>query len=259
MALDESASSMPVLLSRFVRWLLDSGSHKAAHSDYTPTDEVIRRCSAVTETIVAISRNILTPLQICLAVQLHHAFGSRSLIDILHAHGFWCSYYEVRRFITSAAKSEVDRFQNGVYVPSGIVSVAIGGSLVQEVDDNVDVNTETIDGKDTFHSMARVLFQQQAAGTQHRSITIKHGRDKSFPLTAETESLMQPVHFEKPKMRPEPQRKENATGQLKTLQSAFTGSIYNTSWVILRSLARGIIPLPCDLAYIHCDPLLDRF
>ena len=36
-----------------------------------------------------------------------------------------------------------------------------GGCLVQEGDDNVDINTETVDGKDTFHSMARVVFQQQ--------------------------------------------------------------------------------------------------
>jgi hypothetical protein len=32
-------------------------------------------------------------------------------------------------------------------------------TLIQEGADNVDINTETIDGKDTFHSMARAVFQ----------------------------------------------------------------------------------------------------
>ena len=34
-----------------------------------------------------------------------------------------------------------------------------GGGFIQEGSDNVDLNTETIDGKTTFHSMARTIFQ----------------------------------------------------------------------------------------------------
>ena len=32
------------------------------------------------------------------------------------------------------------------------------GGLIQEGADNIDLNTETIDGKDTFHSMARACL-----------------------------------------------------------------------------------------------------
>ena len=35
-------------------------------------------------------------------------------------------------------------------------------SLVQEGDDNVDINRQTIDGNNILHAMARVLFQEQA-------------------------------------------------------------------------------------------------
>ena len=35
-------------------------------------------------------------------------------------------------------------------------------SLVQEGDDNVDINRQTIDGKNILHAMAQVLFQEQA-------------------------------------------------------------------------------------------------
>jgi hypothetical protein len=33
-----------------------------------------------------------------------------------------------------------------------------GGGLIQEGADNIDINTETVDGKNTFHSMARAVF-----------------------------------------------------------------------------------------------------
>ena len=35
-------------------------------------------------------------------------------------------------------------------------------SLVQEGDDHVDINCQTINGNNTLHAMARVLFQEQA-------------------------------------------------------------------------------------------------
>ena len=39
-----------------------------------------------------------------LGVKLHHKFGSRELIDILHGHGYTATCDEVRRFRKSAAK-----------------------------------------------------------------------------------------------------------------------------------------------------------
>jgi hypothetical protein len=35
----------------------------------------------------------------------------------------------------------------------------LGGDFIQEGADNIDLNTETIDGKNTMHSMARAVFQ----------------------------------------------------------------------------------------------------
>jgi hypothetical protein len=64
----------------------------------------------------------------------------------------------VRRFLTSVALKEEDRIKEGVYVPDGIVPVCQGGCLIQEGADNIYINTETIDGKDTFHFMARAVF-----------------------------------------------------------------------------------------------------
>jgi hypothetical protein len=75
-----------------------------------------------------------------------------------------------RRYITSLANFEIDRFGNGVHVQNGIRSVAEGGYLVQEGSDNIDINTKTIDGKETFHSMARAVFQLQRSKIRYCTI-----------------------------------------------------------------------------------------
>lgn len=36
------------------------------------------------------------------------------------------------------------------------------GELIHEGDNNNDINAETIDGKNTFHVMGRVIYQMQA-------------------------------------------------------------------------------------------------
>ena len=87
-------------------------------------------------------RGLISPLQQGLAVQMHHHFGSRFLIDSFHRHGFCSSYSEVQMFERNAA------------VASGTeLNIPDGDCLVQYVADNVDHNIRTIDGKNTFHGM----------------------------------------------------------------------------------------------------------
>jgi hypothetical protein len=44
-------------------------------------------------------------------------------------------------------------------IPYGISPKTLGGDFIQEGADNIDLNTETIDGKNNMHSMARAVFQ----------------------------------------------------------------------------------------------------
>ncbi|CAG2207719.1 unnamed protein product [Mytilus edulis] len=76
--------------------------------------------------------------------------GSKALIETLHSHGFCASYHEVRRYLTSLACSELSQVQNNTYIPSGIRQYNGTVSVIHEGADNVDINAETIDGKDTF-------------------------------------------------------------------------------------------------------------
>ncbi|XP_053404320.1 uncharacterized protein LOC128558588 [Mercenaria mercenaria] len=99
---------------------------------------------AISQAIVqaAIPRSIICPLQLGLGVQLHHQFGSRILIETLNSLGFCSSYQEVQKYEKCAAYTQgnaVDRNNVEQYV--------------QFVADNIDHNTATIDGHNTFHGM----------------------------------------------------------------------------------------------------------
>ena len=88
---------------------------------------------------------ILAPLQVGLAIQLHHHFASRFLIVSLCRHKFCCSYQEVQRFEKNAA---VDQGTDILLSLSNHTS-----EFVQYVADNVDHNIRTLDRNDTFHGM----------------------------------------------------------------------------------------------------------
>ena len=57
--------------------------------------------------------------------------------------------------MTRAAETEIETLQDGLYIPNGIVSCADGGHFIHEGESNIDINAETIVGKNTFHSMVQ--------------------------------------------------------------------------------------------------------
>lgn len=85
---------------------------------------------------------VISPLQIALAVQMHRSFGSRFLIDTMFRLGFSSSYSEVRKFELNAALS------CGIDIP-----LTSEENTIQFICDNVDHNSVTLDGRNTFHGM----------------------------------------------------------------------------------------------------------
>ncbi|XP_045211013.2 uncharacterized protein LOC123562441 [Mercenaria mercenaria] len=98
-------------------------------------------------------RSIQAPLQIGLAVQLYHHFGSRFLIDNLNSMGFCSSYWEVQKFESNSAA------MLNTSMPS-----FFPGSFVQFSADNVDHNVRTLHGSNTFHGMG--IIACNTPGTQ---------------------------------------------------------------------------------------------
>ena len=101
-------------------------------------------------------RVIIAPLQIGLAVQLHHHYASRFLIDTLSWHGVCSTYDEVLKFNESAA------LEQGTDIPS------LEGQFVQYTANNVDHNVRTLDGRDTFHGMGMVAAVTPATTQANR-------------------------------------------------------------------------------------------
>ena len=101
------------------------------------------KIAAIGQAIVQATRprSILAPLQIGLAIQLHHSFCSRFLVNSLHKLGFCSSYQEVLRHSQNAAVSQ------GTDLPG------YTGGFIQYVADNVDHNLCTLDREGTFHGM----------------------------------------------------------------------------------------------------------
>lgn len=102
------------------------------------------------------------------------------------------------------AMAEHEQLKNGadVYLPRGLVPRQEGGALIQEGIDNIDINCQTVDGKGTFHALARVVFQQQERTNQQLEERIQHGRRKSF--NSNTTPCNNLLPYRKPHKRPEP-------------------------------------------------------
>lgn len=110
----------------------------------------------------------LTPITLGLGIMIHHEFGSKSLINKLHMMGHCVSYDEVRQFLTSAAADQLQRSKR-VYIPNGLTRSTEHG-MIDAAIDNFDQNEETLDGKNTTHCMAIVVYRRGDDATVHNPI-----------------------------------------------------------------------------------------
>ena len=92
-------------------------------------------------------RAVLAPLQLGLAVRMHHHLRSRFLIDNLAAMGYCSSYSEVQRFEEIAAFSTCPDVLGTANISEGMFFLAA---------DNVYHNIVSLDGKGTLHGMGTI-------------------------------------------------------------------------------------------------------
>ena len=160
-SLNDSRSFVPTSLRTFILWLLDKSALFNSVTE-TQNPEIDRYSITLSECIIFCARRgrnaITPPFHYGLMLELHHKYGKKLLIQTINAYGFCAPYDELRYLLTAIAEKELQNNKT-IYVPSEIVKKSEGGCIIQEGDDNVDWNTGTIDGKNTYHAMARVLFQ----------------------------------------------------------------------------------------------------
>ncbi len=98
---------------------------------------------------------------------------------------------------------EEERVDDIECIPSGLQH----RECVCEGADNVDIQVNTIYGVNTYHSMARVVFQESKPDTVVEKHHVKKGLNKSF---ASHKPLNVCVPYAKPAVQPELDKVQNA-------------------------------------------------
>ena len=154
---DKCGSFVPHKLYDFMLWCTND---KAYENATMCTDD--KQCKdnlkiiSLCHSLISQAQQVRTPLTLTLALYVHHHFGSRKLIEQLHALGLSVSYNEVRQFLTSAA---VDQHKDDAFVPRWLVH-SEDPSMIDAAIDNFDQNENTLDGKVTTHAMAAVIYKR---------------------------------------------------------------------------------------------------
>ena len=82
------------VLYKFICWVTDKNlfDNGAEVSDLKPNLPALN----IACDIISQSTSVISPKHLGLAVYLHHEFGSRKLVDSLHAMGYCISYTELQ-------------------------------------------------------------------------------------------------------------------------------------------------------------------
>lgn len=103
-----------------------------------------------------------TSLSLYISLYVYQAVRSKKLIDLLYYFGYGCSYDEIRKLLTSLASHALVKGDDGVFIPHGITPVnPEEKNYIHASIDNFDQNEDTLDGKNSTHSLAMVIFQNK--------------------------------------------------------------------------------------------------
>ncbi|KAJ8678233.1 hypothetical protein QAD02_014020 [Eretmocerus hayati] len=204
-------------------------------------ENIQRRSTALAECLIFAGstkqHHVLPPFHHGLMVELFHDYGSRSLIELLNSFGFCASYHELKLFLTSAATTELERNER-FYVPSNIIPRTGGGALIQEEDDNIDLSVNTIDGRNSYHSMGQTLFQKQLLHFETNYQKIPRIQKTSLDSKI-SGTKFQYLPFNKPKQKCEPPRVNNVVGTIKKeLEKKFDLNPKDLLWELARRHCR---------------------
>lgn len=243
---DSSRKFVPLPLQTFIFWLIDEYSFKTVkfpnEYEIDETNKQLSRAITLSECIIFSSNETkeitVPPFQHGLALQMHHKFASKMLIDTLYSYGFSISYDSLRTFLTSAANYELNKCDTA-YIPTGLILANEGGKLIQEGDDNLDINTQTVDGKNTFHVMARVLFQIQTKNNNEAALCIPKLKNRSLSLKSSASVLRE---FLPRSEIPSPEKLSRAVKTMEAKLNTYGENSFNQkdiTWGILRLICRG--------------------
>lgn len=113
LSLEFSKTFVPEYLQHLISWIMctKAFSNVLVISDGCKVDK--RRMLALCECLIFCTRinkkSVIPPAHYGLAIELHHNYGSRTLIDTLNSYGFCCNYDELRKFLTAHSNAELEK------------------------------------------------------------------------------------------------------------------------------------------------------
>ena len=192
--LKEFAPNIPPLVLLFFRTLI--GGLQVEPELCHSRDMIERKTVAsASDAVFNCSRGAVRPWKHqALGLGLGTLTGSKTLLNILNRFGYSISYDEVKRLETEIAYTCSDEEQD---TPAGLH--LCNGFATTLAWDNYDVNTETLDGKNTLHSTVGICYQNRLPSEMpidetsvSEIVTIpghmrRHSdRNSSFPYVSET-------------------------------------------------------------------------
>ena len=127
------------------------------------------------------------PRDLGLGLTVHQATKSKDLVQLLHAAGNSVSYETVLRSDTTIAYDMISRYydQRNLMIPRSFGSAKFLG-YVRYANDNLDINPETLAGKNSFHVSQTVAYSTKGAADEVMTNTeIKMGHSKSLKLPSD--------------------------------------------------------------------------
>ena len=128
-------------------------------------------------------RSFLSPILLGLSAMMHKKHASKNLIDSLSYLGLCSSYYEALLFEASIVNDPLNH------------SIS-DNCFVQFVFDNADHNTNTLDGRNTFHAMGGIMCVTPLSSVSCKKI-IKQLSKISLKNSIEQVGLIRKKTFER--------------------------------------------------------------
>ena len=237
----ESKAFVPNALYNFIAWCTSKKDFDEAvtYDSMTDLGKSALKVLAICHNLISLHCRIGTPMTFSLGVRMHHEHGSKELIEDLSSIGHSVSYDEVRKFLTSIAEDQLSS-QAGLFVPRDLSPFEPGktDTTLDAAIDNFDQNEETIDGKNTTHAMAIVVYQRSPPPEEH--VPIPRSSRKSLGTDATDEDEIQ--RYNKPHKKPEP----SVTWESKRFEDREHPAVVtqDLTWLLARVDAAGCPNIP---------------
>jgi hypothetical protein len=103
-SITESCKFIPHCLLNFIVWLVNDSRFYQENNYEGTLNDILRKCISIAECVISLHKKQFTPFSVGLALQFHHEYGSKQLIETLNSYGFCANYTEITIWVVYAKR-----------------------------------------------------------------------------------------------------------------------------------------------------------